>query len=581
MTGASDPPESEPEILPELPLTGTGLPPAIGTQTLANLLGGRYRVVSRLGAGAFGEVYRAHDDVLGRDVAVKRIRLEAFAEGSQLDEVKKRFLREAQVAARLRHPNIVTTHDIVEGPTISFIVMELVEGKTLQSLLHEKGRLDLEATIAIVSQAAAALAHAHASQVVHRDVKPANIMIEPAGHVKVMDFGIAKIETGGNLTSTGLIMGTPNYMSPEQARGLKVDRRSDLFSLGCVLYECLTGAKPFVGETVTAILVKILTEEPPPVDYAATGLPPEIGSVLRRAMAKDPAARYGSGAGLVEALRAASQATLGTSATAVHAALPLPGTSATLAAAPETLQGAQPAARRGWALAGIAAVALIAAVLFAAVRFLPGAGVTRPAGERGGLVVEEDPGLVGRLTGERPRLVVTIPAGTKLRLALETPLSSETARSGDAIAAELTDPVRVEGVEALAAGRRLLGHVEEAASAQAGEGRGRMTLRFDSLEAPGGRLDVKARPLVLHAPPPPRPPRRKDRGIIGGLAGVGAAVGGLFTGKGGAGAGTVGGGAAGVAIVTTDKGREVALAPRAVLTIELAEPARVSRPKDP
>ena len=171
-------------------------------------------------------------------MAVKRIRLEAFAEASQLEDVKQRFLREAQVAARLRHANIVTTHDIVATAGTSFIVMELVHGQTLQAVLQERGRLPLDETIALMAQAAAALDHAHANQVVHRDVKPANIMLEPGGDVKVMDFGIAKLETGANLTTTGSIMGTPNYMSPEQAKGMKVDGRSDLFSLGW----CFTSA---------------------------------------------------------------------------------------------------------------------------------------------------------------------------------------------------------------------------------------------------------------------------------------------------------------------------------------------------
>jgi tRNA A-37 threonylcarbamoyl transferase component Bud32 len=577
VAGAGDPSERDRDSadLPELSVTGTGLPPSIGTQTLAGLLGERYRVVSRLGAGAFGEVYRAHDSVLGRDVAVKRIRLEAFVEAAQLDEVKKRFLREAQVAARLRHPNIVTTHDIVAGPVSSFIVMELVEGQTLQALLQEKGRLGFDETLSIVAQAAAALDHAHDSQIVHRDVKPGNIMIEPSGHVKVMDFGIAKIETGGNLTSTGLIMGTPNYMSPEQARGQKVDRRSDLFSLGCVLYECLTGAKPFMGESVTAILVKILTEEPPAVDFAATGLPPELGSVLRRTTAKDPAQRYGTGAELVDALRVVGQTTMVTPPTAGRPPVPQPRPPAPSSQpGTATAQGAPPRRRR-WALAGIAAAVLLVAALCVAVVLAPRGGTTRVAGDGGGHVVEEAPGLLGRLTGQQPRLVVTVPSGTRLRLALETPLSSETARPGDALSAELTDPVRVEGVEALAAGQRLTGRIEDAAPAEAADGRGRMTLRFDSLEATGQRLDVRCRPLVLRAPGT----KRKDAGIIASLAGVGAAVGGLLGGKGGAVAGTVAGGAAGVAIVTTAKGHEVTLAARAPLTIELVEPARVTRPK--
>ena len=570
---AGDPSERDRDSanLPELSLAGAGagLPPSIGTQTLAGLLGDRYRVVSRLGAGAFGEVYRAHDSVLGRDVAVKRIRLEAFVEAAQLDEVKKRFLREAQVAAQLRHPNIVTTHDIVAGPVTSFIVMELVRGQTLQALLQERGRLGFDETLSIVSQVAAALDHAHDGQVVHRDVKPGNIMIEPSGHVKVMDFGIAKVEAGGNLTSTGLIMGTPNYMSPEQARGLKVDRRSDLFSLGCVLYECLTGAKPFMGDSVTAILVKILTEEPPPVDFAATGLPPELGAVLRRSTAKDPAGRYGTGGELVEALRVVGQTTIATASTAGRRLAPPPRPSP-----PAPQPGTRPR-RGGWALAAIAAAALVLGALWTVAVLAPRGGATRVAGDGGGLVLEEAPGLLGRLTGQTPRLAITIPAGTRLRLALETPLSSETARAGDAVSAELSEPVRVEGVEALAAGLRLTGRLEEAASAEAAEGRGRMTLRFDSVEAPGRSLDLRVRPLVLRAPGT----KRKDAGIIAGLAGVGAAVGGLLGGKGGAVAGTVAGGAAGVAIVTTAKGREVALAARAPLTIELVEPARVTRPR--
>jgi serine/threonine protein kinase len=227
------PPESE--DLPELTVPDTP-----GTMTLSDLPGDRYQPVARLGAGAFGEVFRARDALLGRDVAVKRIRLDAFAEPAQLEEVKRRFVREAQVAARLRHPNIVTVHDIVATGATSLIVMELVEGETLQSRLRARGRLDLAETIRLLGQVASALDHAHANQVVHRDVKPANIMIEPSGQVKVMDFGIAKLESAANLTSTGLIMGTPNYMSPEQARGLKVDGRSDLFSLAA----CSTSASP-------------------------------------------------------------------------------------------------------------------------------------------------------------------------------------------------------------------------------------------------------------------------------------------------------------------------------------------------
>ena len=556
MAGAGDEPEPSPDELTELVVPEADTPKAAGNETIAGLPGERYRTIARLGAGAFGAVYRAHDNVLGRDVAVKRIRLEAFVEASQLEDVKQRFLREAQVAARLRHANIVTTHDIVATPETSFIVMELVEGKTLQALLQERGRLPLDETIALMAQVAAALDHAHASQVVHRDVKPANIMIEPGGHVKVMDFGIAKLESGANLTATGSIMGTPNYMSPEQAKGMKVDGRSDLFSLGCVLYECLTGTRPFQGESVSVILVKILTEEPPPLDSATTGLPLEIGGVLKRALSKDPGARYASGALLLEALRTA-------------------GPSVTAAPASASGKGRSDGWRR---LGGLLVAASFFAALLAA-GALAGIGrETRLAGEGGGLVLEETPGLVGRVMGQEVLLRVTVPPGTRLRLALETPLSSETARAGDGFSAESASPVRIEGIEAIPSGARFSGSVTEAAPARDSEGRGRMTLALESVELPdGSRVSLSSRPLVLRAPPT----KKKDAGIVSGLAAAGAVVGSLLGGKGGAVGGAVVGGAAGVAVVTTDKGHEVALGPRASLSLEVAEAFSVKRPKLP
>ena len=172
MAGSSNQKEPDSDELTELEVPAAPRS-APGGETLAGLLGERYRTVTRLGAGAFGEVYRAHDSVLGRDVAVKRIKLDAFVEPAMLEDIKQRFHREAQATARLRHPNIVTTHDIVQTPATSFIVMELIEGKTLQALLSERGRLPLGEAIGLLSRVAAALDHAHKSGVVHRDVKPA------------------------------------------------------------------------------------------------------------------------------------------------------------------------------------------------------------------------------------------------------------------------------------------------------------------------------------------------------------------------------------------------------------------------
>jgi tRNA A-37 threonylcarbamoyl transferase component Bud32 len=564
VAGASDQPEPEPEELTELEIPEAAQEPGRGNETIGGLLGERYRPVARLGAGAFGEVYRCHDDVLGRDVAVKRIRLETFVEPAQREDLEQRFLREARVAARLRHPNVVTTHEYVATPAASLIIMEFVAGHTLQAVLQQRGRLPLDEAITLIAQAAAALDYAHANQVVHRDVKPANIMIEPGGHVKVMDFGIAKLETGANLTVAGSIMGTPNYMSPEQARGMKVDGRSDLFSLGCVLYECLTGTKPFQGESVSVILVKILTEEPPPVDFATTGLPLAIGAVLKRAMAKDPAARYGSGAELVDALRTAGQTTLVSAPTAGGGVGSAGGSGG-----PARRMGLGFRVGLGLGVAGLLVALLATGDL---------GGRTRVAGYGGGLVLEERPGLVGRVMGREARLRVTVPAGTRLRLALEAPLSSETARAGDDFSAESTSPVRIEGVEAIPSGVRFSGSVTEAAAAEDSEGRGRMTLRLESVELPeGSRVSLRTRPLALRAPPT----KKKDAGIVGGLAAAGAVVGGLLGGKGGAFGGAVVGGAAGVVVITTDKGREVVLGPRAMLSVEVADAFGVSRPKGP
>ena len=568
------------EDLPELTIADP--PAAPGDATLAGLLGERYRVVSRLGSGAFGDVFRAHDGVLGRDVAIKRIRLESFAEPAQLDEVKQRFLREAQVAARLRHPNIVTTHDIASSPASSFIVMELVEGRTLQSLLAERGRLPLDETAALLAQVAAALDHAHAGGVVHRDVKPANVMVEPSGHVKVMDFGIAKAEAGANLTATGLIMGTPNYMSPEQARGAKVDARSDLFSLGCVLYECLTGRRPFEAESVTAILVRIVTEEPPAVDLAAIGVPPEVGDVLRRSVAKEPAARFASGAELIAALRAAGglpaegAATSGSwpaATSPAQAAGPArPDATATVVSQRLARVVARTGGRRATAVA--AAGLLLAA---AAGWWVLGARPRQPA--VGALVVEEPVGVLGRLFGRAPRLLVTLREQTPLRLALETPLNSQTAAAGDAISAETTSAVRVEGVEALPLGSRLTGRLSRAASAGQAGGRGELTLEFDSVTLPdGSRFDLRTTPLAIRAP---AAARKKENAIVTGLSEVGAAVGGLLGGRRGERTGGVVGGAAGAVYFSGTEGREVTLPAHASLSVETAEPATITRPRQP
>ena len=242
-----------------------------------------------------GVVYLGRDPVIGRLVALKTIRGTAEDDNEQR-EFNERFMREAQAAGTLSHPNIVTIHDVgeeVETQT-SFIAMEYIEGKNLKQLLKEKVAFSWDRVAEIAMSVADALDYAHRRGIVHRDVKPANIIITSDGTVKITDFGIAKIETS-SLTETGQFLGTPNYMSPEQVTGEEVDGRSDLFSLGVVLYELLTKRKPFIGDNLTSISYKIVHEDfPAPQTYDAT-IPGEFGPILNRALAKDPAARYQSG----------------------------------------------------------------------------------------------------------------------------------------------------------------------------------------------------------------------------------------------------------------------------------------------
>ncbi|HYR29969.1 MAG TPA: serine/threonine-protein kinase, partial [Thermoanaerobaculia bacterium] len=222
---------------------------------------GRYEVVRELGKGAMGIVYLAKDPLIGRLVALKTIRAAAHADDDETKEFQQRFIREAQAAGILNHPSIVTVHDIGQDDSLgtSFIAMEYVEGNNLKEVLSQGRTLSFEMIADLVSQVADALDFAHAKGIVHRDVKPANIILLEGNRAKITDFGIAKIAAGGaNLTSTGQFLGTPNYMAPEQIKGAPVDGRTDIFALGICLYECLTRRKPFGGDSLTSISYKIV-----------------------------------------------------------------------------------------------------------------------------------------------------------------------------------------------------------------------------------------------------------------------------------------------------------------------------------
>ncbi|MGH9789427.1 MAG: serine/threonine-protein kinase [Candidatus Acidiferrales bacterium] len=266
---------------------------------------GRYEVISELGRGAMGAVYKARDPNLGRAVAVKVI-LTANLTPQALEDYKKRFYREAEAAGRMMHPGVVTIHDMGEDPSTGqpFLVMEFIEGKPLESLLEKSSTgLPLEQGLEVGLQVAEALDYAHQRGVIHRDIKPANIMVTSDGRAKIADFGIAKME-GTQLTQTGQLVGTPAFMSPEQFSGGGIDARSDIFSLGAVLYEMFTGVMPFGGDTVTEVIFKVTQMPPAPACKLNPRLPESVEVMLNRCLAKEPTKRYASARVLADDLKA-------------------------------------------------------------------------------------------------------------------------------------------------------------------------------------------------------------------------------------------------------------------------------------
>jgi serine/threonine-protein kinase len=250
---------------------------------------GRFEITGVLGEGAMGIVYLAHDPQIERPVALKTLRPEALTGGSG-DEMETRFLKEAKLAGRLSHPNVVTIYEAGEDKGVAYIAMEHVDGEPLTRFLKPGSELSLADRIAVVRQVAMALDHAHERGVLHRDIKPGNILITRDRHVKVADFGIGKLLTAstGDLTRTGHMIGSPAYMSPEQVRGDKLDGRSDLFSLAVVLYELLTGTRPFPGDSITTLVYQILHTEPRDPLLVRSDLPPATTAVFQRLLAKAP-----------------------------------------------------------------------------------------------------------------------------------------------------------------------------------------------------------------------------------------------------------------------------------------------------
>ncbi len=307
---------------------------------------GRYEITGTLGFGATGAVYKAFDPVIKRELAIKTIRLDVPPQSPQRAPFIERFYQEARISGTLSHPNIVTLFDIGEENGMPFLALEYIEGETLSEILDDGSRFEPERVLALVSQVAAALDYAHSRGVVHRDIKPANLIVQKGDKVKVSDFGIAKL-LDTEITQTGALLGTPSYMSPEQAMGEPLDGRSDIFSLGVCAFEMLSGEQPFPGNNVTSILYRLVHVDPvEPADLEMTGVVPQRWrEVFHRVLAKKPDGRYEKAGLFVRGLEESMglQAP-GLAEEATVVATPSENTVTLQTPRPDALQGDQPAA---------------------------------------------------------------------------------------------------------------------------------------------------------------------------------------------------------------------------------------------
>ena len=262
---------------------------------------GRYEVVAELGKGAMGTVYQARDPMLNRTVAIKTVNMDL--DRDEVADYEARFYQEARAAGGLNHPNIVTIYDIGKTGTIAYMAMELLEGNELRSIMAQGKVPSVAQAIEIAAQAAEGLGYAHDHDVVHRDIKPANLMIVRDGLVKITDFGIARMRSSEVRTQTGVVLGSPRYMSPEQVVGKRAEPRSDIFSLGVILYEMVTGKAPFTGEDVSAIMFQILNFVPPPPSSINPDAPEMLDFIVAKALAKSPGDRYASAREMASDLR--------------------------------------------------------------------------------------------------------------------------------------------------------------------------------------------------------------------------------------------------------------------------------------
>ena len=263
---------------------------------------GRYELIGELGQGAMGVVYKARDPLIDRIVAIKTINLALAQE--EKEEYEGRFYQEAKAAGRLSHPNIVTIYDVGKSGDIAYIAMEFLQGCELRDLLREKRNLPVEQILDVVAQVASGLSYAHEHDIVHRDIKPSNIMLVRDGQIKITDFGIARMASSMVHTQTGMVLGSPKYMSPEQLLGKVIDQRSDIFSLGVMLYEMLTGEAPFTGENVNSIMFQTLNTVLPAPSTLNSSVPDMLNFIVAKALTKNVEDRYQNARDFAQDLRA-------------------------------------------------------------------------------------------------------------------------------------------------------------------------------------------------------------------------------------------------------------------------------------
>jgi tRNA A-37 threonylcarbamoyl transferase component Bud32/tetratricopeptide (TPR) repeat protein len=254
---------------------------------------GKYKITGELGKGAMGIVYKALDPDINREVAVKLIRFDQVSEDSEKDEAHKRFIREAQSAGNLDHPNIITIYEVGRENNQTFIVMQYVDGESLKQAISSGKRYSAAEVVDLMTCLCDALEFAHQNKIIHRDIKPGNILLDKKGRPYLVDFGVARMEMS-TMTQSGTIVGTPSYMSPEQIQGIRVDARADIFSLGVIIYEMLIGKRPFEGDHITTIVYKIMNEEPTNIRDMKRDLPEGFEHIIQKALAKDPNKRYQS-----------------------------------------------------------------------------------------------------------------------------------------------------------------------------------------------------------------------------------------------------------------------------------------------